>query len=1354
MLTLHTLGELRLDSGSTTRLSSRRKELTLLTYLARRSPRAVTRGELAELLWGERDTAKARQSLRQALLELKRITGDGLDTETDRVSLAPDVVSLDTVLFESDIAGGHWPEAVARWQGDFLAGAEDIGGEDFRIWLEAEREGLRRGLRLALRRLVEEERRNRAWSRGIAWAERWVEMLPLDEEGYRHLIELTHLDGRTSEALARYSAFRARLRATDSEATPALIQLVEVLERHSSAAHQTPIPGSAALFTPDLVGRGPALAELLAAWNEVRAGKPATVLVEGEPGIGKTRLCEEFLRWLGREAGRSIGARAYAAEGPGPVELGVLSQLASGLVSSPGLAGAPAAALSVLGRLAPAIRTQFSSLPGPGASPPAVAEAFREALAAVVEEGPTVLFLDDLPQADGASLQVLSGLIERPLPGVLILATARTVAGEPAIALPSPSVIRRLKLQPLSLPEVEVLVSSILELSPDDTRYLAARLHSQGGGNPFYIVELVSALADEGTLAPTAEGAWRLTARDSQLPLPSGVRDVLTRRLGRLSPSARTALEAAAVLAVPFDSELLAEVADQSPVAVDAGLEELLLQRLIREAGSSDRYEFAHELVRRHVDHSVAIPKGEQLSARAIGALERRLSADPTVGAALAHHRARASAITAARTRRGRRALAIAGGVALAAVALAVGLRGRSNPPVSASAIAVLPFAVNGSPELGYLRDGMVTLLSAELDGVGGLRIADPRAVLGIAAQVVDGNAPDVEHGRRVAERVGAGTYVIGDVVEGGGRIRIGAAAYQHGRPARLLARATVEGTTGQLFELVDAVAGRLLTGLSPGPYQQLTRVAATTTHSLRALKAYLEGERLFRSGAFHPAARAFQQAVTYDTTFALAYYWLSVASWWADDSKAIDSAAYRAVRYGNRLSERDRRLFQAWDAFLRGDATEAERVYRQILGLEPENVEAWLQFGEVLFHSGPRRGQPVGAARVAFERVLFFEPEHTSALLHLARIAASERRSADLDSLARRILELNPAGEWALEARALRSFAQGNIAEQRSVIAELRTATEGRVWNIARYVAVGAQDLIGAQKLVELLTEPTRPPEVRAFGHVAIAHLELTHGRLRSAEAELHHASLLDPVSALEQGALLRLVPFVPVSRGQLEALRDSVTRISPAPPARLETSHLANLHDGVHRELEAYLAAGLSMRLGDTAAARPYVSQLERPRNTAEATMMAGDASRSIRAQLALRAGRLADAAQNLEDVLRLEARVGLIGGSPFYSQGLERFMYARLREDQGQWEDALRWYGSFSSNSIFDFIYLAPSHLYRGRILERRGRGELAAEHYRRALELYQKSDSEFAPLVREAEEGLLRVGRGEPSHPGRP
>jgi tetratricopeptide (TPR) repeat protein len=429
---------------------------------------------------------------------------------------------------------------------------------------------------------------------------------------------------------------------------------------------------------------------------------------------------------------------------------------------------------------------------------------------------------------------------------------------------------------------------------------------------------------------------------------------------------------------------------------------------------------------------------------------------------------------------------------------------------------------------------------------------------------------------------------------------------------------------------------------------------------------------------------------VVEDTTFGLAHYWLSVASWWADDSEAIDSSATLAVRYGTRLSERYRRLFLAWEAFLLGDPIAAEKIYRQVVELEPENVEAWLQLGEVRFHSGPRRGHPMSAARPAFERVLFFEPEHTSALLHLARIAANESRLPALDSLARRTVDVSPAGEWAVEAKALRSFATGDVREQRQVIAELRTAGEGRVWNIARYVAIAAHSLEGAEQLLDLLTEPTRPAEVRAFGHLALVHLQLARGHARAAFRQLDRASSLDPLPALEHRALLAMVPFLPAESAYLVALRETVSRRGPpSAPMSLETSHLANLHGVVHRELRAFLAAGLSLRLGDSVSAQKYLSELESPGRADARAAVAADAAASIRAQLAKLAGRPPEAARNLEEVLRLEARVGLIGGSPFYSQGLERFLYAGILTEQARLNEAMTWYDSFSGNSIFDLI-----------------------------------------------------------------
>jgi hypothetical protein len=187
---------------------------------------------------------------------------------------------------------------------------------------------------------------------------------------------------------------------------------------------------------------------------------------------------------------------------------------------------------------------------------------------------------------------------------------------------------------------------------------------------------------------------------------------------------------------------------------------------------------------------------------------------------------------------------------------------------------------------------------------------------------------------------------------------------------------------------------------------------------------------------------------------------------------------------------------------------------------------------------------------------------------------------------------------------------------------------------------------------------------------------------------------------------------------------------------PASLETTHLANLHDEVHPELRGYLIAGLSLRLGDTVTARKYLAELETPGRTRARATVARDAAGSIRAQAERLAGRAPDAARDLEEVLRLEARVGLIGGSPFYSQGLERFLYAAVLAGEGRQQEANLWYDSFSSNAIFDLIYLAPSHLERGRIADKLGQPTQALHHYQQAVALWLNCDPELRSLPNDA------------------
>src|SRR5436309_3149650 len=120
MLQLQTLGCVRMDGVPDGALTTRRKQIALLAYLTSRGRRPTPRSTLMALLWEDRDEARARQSLRQALLELKRVLGDGLLVDGDFVSVAPEAVTLDMTTVERALEEGRLEEGVNAWRGDFL----------------------------------------------------------------------------------------------------------------------------------------------------------------------------------------------------------------------------------------------------------------------------------------------------------------------------------------------------------------------------------------------------------------------------------------------------------------------------------------------------------------------------------------------------------------------------------------------------------------------------------------------------------------------------------------------------------------------------------------------------------------------------------------------------------------------------------------------------------------------------------------------------------------------------------------------------------------------------------------------------------------------------------------------------------------------------------------------------------------------------------------------------------------------------------------------------------------------------------------------------------------------------------
>jgi tetratricopeptide (TPR) repeat protein len=329
------------------------------------------------------------------------------------------------------------------------------------------------------------------------------------------------------------------------------------------------------------------------------------------------------------------------------------------------------------------------------------------------------------------------------------------------------------------------------------------------------------------------------------------------------------------------------------------------------------------------------------------------------------------------RSRASRRTLALAGMLLLGLAAAAAWLvLARRPPPAAPTRLAVLPFAVPAGGSYAYLAQGMVDLLSRNLNGAEAMVTVDPGRVLSAAGRGEAGG-PDADRGRDIARRLGAGQYVVGSVVPAGSRLRIQAQLYAQdsaGSPA--IAQAAVEGDSAALFELVDRLTAQLLVGRGQGQGARLARTAALTSRSLPALKLYLDAERHLRAAQYDSAIAGFQRAMEVDSGFALAHYRLGVAALFVGRMGLIGPAIGRALTQVERLSERDRRLLAAFTDLVRGMPDRAERQYREFLEAYPDDLEAQFELANLLYVYNAPRGRSPAEAREFYARVLQVDPK------------------------------------------------------------------------------------------------------------------------------------------------------------------------------------------------------------------------------------------------------------------------------------------------------------------------------------------------------------------------------------------
>ncbi len=490
------------------------KSVALLAFLAL-EPGIHSRNELSSLLWGESTEEKAHASLRQALKQLRGVLGEHLDVARQTVSVCTSLPN-DVAEFLSLAAQGN--ERAADFDiPHFLDGLVVRDAQPFEEWVERTRQSLLQQYRRALTAAARAAYARRDWPRALELAGRRLDIDPLSDDAAHFLVEILYLKGERDAALAVYHDFCVR-RERESGAAPglALRQLASRIEDAPSTPTPTRVPIIRAAPVPSmdagLIGRTSEWDLLQQAWRRLAGGDGGIVVVEGDAGVGKSRLADDFARFASTQ--EAIVLRGRAFESSLDVAFGPVLDILRGAIDAPGAAGTDGAWLAEVGRIVPEMRRAFPSLPGPARAPTADGSLLHEGVAqmlrSIAEESRVVIMLDDLHWCDADSCHLIHYLVQR-LGDMPVLWCATVTLGAAGRDTPASRLARALRtapehmlvqLAPLSPDDVWQLIRSLGRVShPDGARRFSARVYDVTGGNPLYVIELLKTLFARGWLA-------------------------------------------------------------------------------------------------------------------------------------------------------------------------------------------------------------------------------------------------------------------------------------------------------------------------------------------------------------------------------------------------------------------------------------------------------------------------------------------------------------------------------------------------------------------------------------------------------------------------------------------------------------------------------------------------------------------------------------------------------------------------------------------------------------------------------------------------------------------------------------
>ena len=668
------LGPPRLEIGGKTVRLETRKALALLAYLAL-NDQEYQRDTLTALLWPELAQSRARAALRRTLTPLKNALGPtALLTTRETVELNPEYsLWVDACAFEqgADAIAAHGHDAhdicarcfepietsIALYRGDFMEGFSLRDSAPFDDWQFYESDRHRRRLSAFLELLAAGLAGRGEFDQSLGHARRWLSLDPLHEPAHRFLMRIYTQKGDRSRALRQY---RECLRILDQELGVSPLEETtrlyeDILENRFKPAGAQALPAkqpapavssraASETFLP-FVGRRTVWQKLVTAYDAGRrSGR--FVVVEGEIGIGKTRLVNEYIGYAQGMGGAALMAQCYEGEknlAYAPIQ----SALRSGFIrpGEPDIqTSLPAVWRTEIARLLPEIgpspdRIRDAADPGdPIIAQSRLFEAVRQTLAGFsTASAPAVLALDDLQWADSATIDLLAYLLRRlaSLP-LVILVTWRTenvppdhplqILSAEAVRTGAGSVFRLERFTKAEVGELAAQFTDAPTRVPDE-------LFERTEGLPFYVVEVLKAGLET-----------------DRKEIPSGVREIQKARLTALDEAARQLIATAAVIGRSFDFKTLKNASGRSEEETVYALEDLLARGLLVEKSGDDLrpagpqgeirplYDFTHQTIHAIVYEQTSLARRRLLHRRVAEALMAGSPSSPDQAGRIAHH--------------------------------------------------------------------------------------------------------------------------------------------------------------------------------------------------------------------------------------------------------------------------------------------------------------------------------------------------------------------------------------------------------------------------------------------------------------------------------------------------------------------------------------------------------------------------------------------------------------------------------------------------------------------------------------------------------------------------------------------